>query len=221
MLSTISRLFAVSVLALLSGCFDLAQTFTVSDNQSATMNFTFTLDSELVGMGEDMELDPESSCESRDFLAGELPEGLTRVSDIRVEGTTLICEYAVTGPLTAFEELSADVQEANGGFDLITLEILDDHRARIVSIYDFSDDEVDQDEGAMERSLRRMIASNFEGHNIQWRIDAPTVLESNGDIAADGRSVTWTLPIEDALMARKQYRFEAVIDYVSHQSRFF
>ena len=81
----------------------------------------------------------------------------------------------------------ADVQRDMGDMDLISLEILDRNRARIVSVYDFSDDDIEGSaKSSVSGSLRRMIASNFEGRAIRWTIKAPTILESNGEISPDG-----------------------------------
>ncbi len=214
-------LAAVFILSL-TGCFDLNQSLRVSDSGETTFNFAFTLDAEVLEITDESDIDAEGTCDS-DEVWENLPEGLTRVSDVRLEGRDLVCEYTISGPLAKFEELSADIQREGNDIDVIKLEILDDHRARITSVYNFSSDDMDagQDDSMMARSIKKMIASNFEGHYVRWAIAAPAVLESNGDISSDGRSVTWSVSLEDAIVNGGEYRFEAVIDYRNKKLQFF
>lgn len=206
----------------LVGCFDIQQTLVIHDDQSAAFNFVFTVDSALLELGEGADVDLESACDSEDTFPAELPGALTREADARIEEAQLICEYTISGPLADFDALSADIQRDMGDMELLSLDILDDNRARIVSVYDFSDDDMEgSDKNSLGGSLRRMIASNFEGRAIRWSIKAPTILESNGEISPDGRSVHWVLPLEQAISESGRYEFEAIIDYSAHQPRFF
>lgn len=206
----------------LVACFDIEQTLVIHDDQSAAFNFVFTVDFALLELGEGADIDLESACDSEDTFPEELPGALTREADVRIEEAQLICEYTISGPLADFDALSADVQRDMGDMDLISLEILDRNRARIVSVYDFSDDDIEGSaKSSVSGSLRRMIASNFEGRAIRWTIKAPTILESNGEISPDGRSVHWVLPLEQAIGESGRYAFEAIIDYSAHQPRFF
>lgn len=207
----------------LAGCFDIDQTFVVRPDQTAEFNVVFSIDSSLIELSGRAQVDLEQACNSKDaFEQAELPGRLKRVNNVRIVDNTLHCEYTIMGPLGDFEQLSSSVGEELGEVDLLSFERLDDSRARIVAEYNFSGDGpgTSQAEG-MEQSVRRMIASNFEGHAIQWSIKAPTILDSNGVIAADGRSVTWAVPLEEAIATAGRYRFEAVIDVKQYQPRFF
>lgn len=228
MLQTIGRRAKITVVSLigcfgLSACLDLDQTFIVEQDGSATFDFAFTIDGELLEMGSENDLDPETTCESDQFLQQNIPPTLTQVSNARFEDGSLICQFTISGPLTDFEELSANFEKENRGGEMLSLEILDDHRLQIVSVYNFSDAGMgtDGDDDAMIKSIKRMMFANFEGHYINLTIQAPTILESNGDIAPDGKSVTWSLPLKDALISGGEYRIEAVIDYKNQKATFF
>lgn len=223
------KLFHVTSIVLvallgLSGCFDINQSLVVRADQSADFNVVFSMDSALIELGESADVDLKDACNSKDvFDEAPLPGRLTRVDNVRVVDATLLCEYTISGPLGDFEQLSSDVNDELGAVNLLSLERLDESRARIVANYDFSDNSADEalDGASMEKSVRRMIASNFEGHAIRWSIKAPTILESNGVIAADGRSVTWEVPLQEAIANAGSYRFEAVIDVKQYRPRFF
>ena len=208
--------------ALLAGCFDLNQSLIVKDSGEADFNFAFTLDAALLELSDEADIDAESTCDSDDVW-DDLPTGLTRVSDVRIEGSQLVCEYTISGPLPKFEQLSADLERENHRAEVISLKLLDDHRAQISSVYNFNDQELDfdSDESPMAKSIKRMIAANFEGHFIRWAIHAPAILESNGEISPDGKTVTWAVPLEEAIMAGGEFRFEAVIDYRNEKVQFF
>ena len=217
------RAFVLFILGALGGCFDIDQTLTIRPDQSADFNVAFAIDSSLIELGDRADMDFEKACNSKDtFEAEQLPGQLKRVENVRIVDATLLCEYTISGPLADFEKLSSDVGGELGNMELLALEIMDDSRARIVAEYDFSDAAAEELEGqSIERSVRRMIASNFEGHAIRWSIKAPTILESNGVIAADGRSVTWEVPLQEAVANAGRYRFEAVIDTKQYRPRFF
>lgn len=212
----------LSLCLLLSGCFDLEQTFIVEESGDATFNFAFTLDAELLELTDESDIDAEGTC-NNDDLWQDLPSGLTRTSDIRLEGSELVCEYTIKGPLVDFEELSGDLQREGHNANVISLELLDDRRAKISSVFNFSGDGMNMDDtdSPMARSLKRMIASNFEGHYIRWAVAAPAILESNGDIADDGRSVSWSVPLEDAIVEGGEFRFDVILDYKQSKARFF
>lgn len=218
----VRTLAAGAICLLLAGCFDIAQRFSISDNGTAVFNYSFAFDTAVLDAEEDGVVDADGSCQSDDIDA-EIPEGLTRVSEVRTEGSLVICDYAVSGPLAAFEGLRFDVDSDDRDIEVIAVEILDDDRLRLVSVYNFADDDFADEgsESAMERSIKRMIAANFEGRSIRWTVEAPTILESNGEIAADGRSVTWELPLEKVIEDGGSYRFEAIVDYRNHRPRFF
>lgn len=201
----------------LSGCFDLEQTFVVNDRGVGAFNLSFQLDGELVELTEESDIDLEGSCDD-DEVSIDLPEGLTRVSDVRVEDGVLYCDYAITGPVDRFEELSAKLKQEDNNADIMEFTLLEGTRARLVSRYQFDGDDGADEAGqsAIARSIRRMIAANFEGHAIRWTVHAPTILESNGNIASDGRSVTWEIPLQQAVAEGGEWRFEAIIDYRHH-----
>lgn len=221
-LSMVRSVGALLLCTALSGCFDLEQRFVVGSDGAASFNVEFQLDNEILELSDDTDIDLEGTCDDQDFLEA-LPEGLKKVSDVRVEPDGLLCEYTVSGPLVEFEQLSTDMQRDEHNADIITLTILDDHRARLVSTYRFDggDLDIDEQESAMARSIRRMIASNFEGHFIRWTVQAPSILESNGDIAADGRSVTWEIPLQQALVDGGEWQFEVILDYRNTRAQFF
>jgi len=218
------RIAVLCVLLGLVGCFDIDQTLVVGIDKNTEFNVVFSIDSALVELGDSADVDLKKTCNTKDvFEEGALPGELERVNNIRVVNSTLLCEYTITGPLSGFEQLSSDVSDELGNVRLLSLDRLDDSRARIVAVYDFSGDAADEMSNgtSIEQSVRRMIASNFEGHAIRWSVKAPTILESNGEIAADGRSVTWELPLQEAIASAGRFRFEAVIDVKQYRPRFF
>ena len=54
-----------------------------------------------------------------------------------------------------------------------------------------------------------LLDAMLAGRNISWSVAAPKVLESNGKMADDGKSVTWTVPMSVAF--KNPQKFYAVI----------
>lgn len=221
--SILNRVITLSTLLGLAGCFDIEQTLVVHADQSADFTVVFSIDSALIELGNSVDVDLEETCNTKgSFGETELPGELKRTNNVRIVDSILLCEYTISGPLNDFQTLSSSVDNELGDVDLLSLERLDDSRARIVAEYDFSDATTERTGGeSIERSVRRMIASNFEGHAIRWSINAPTILDSNGVISADGRRVTWEVPLQEAIVHAGSYRFEAVIDVQQYRPRFF
>lgn len=211
------------VLLCLPGCLDLHQSFVVTDDGMGEFQFEVQLRSELLELDAAGEVDADKTCESEQWQERELPGELRQVSEAILDEGQLVCRYTISGPVADFEEFSANVGRETGNVDVISLTVLDDERIRIVSTYDFSDTSTEQSGGSasVARSVKKMIAANFEGSEVRWTVKAPTVLESNGEISADGRSVVWSLPLEQAIVDGGRYEFEVVIDYRNHRPRFF
>jgi uncharacterized protein YecT (DUF1311 family) len=86
---------------------------------------------------------------------------------------------------------------------MVRITEVDGNKYRIESTIDFQG----KNNGAsgMEGMLEAMLA----GRNVSWSVSAPKVIESNGKIAEDGKSVTWSLPMSVAF--KNPQKFYAVI----------
>ena len=197
----------------LGGCFDINQTFELTDEGQATFRFLLAFDAEFLALAESEDMDMASVCQTEDFLA-ELPEGLAREQTYERFDDTLICGYSVFGPIEKFEDLSAELVRETGNADVLTLSVLDDNQVEISSVYRFDEQDLESsEEGGLGQAIKQMIASNFAGHVITWSFRAPRIVETNGELSPDGQTVTWVIPFAEAIVSGGEYRFHVIADY--------
>lgn len=212
----------MTVSMLLSGCFDLHQSMVIASPESANLRVSFLVDSDLLAaIGEAVGHD-ESDCENDAYPEEYLPEGLSYRNELKIEEGRFNCEYELWGPLQEFSQLSTAVAHQDNKVDAVRVEILGNNQARITSVYDFTDDMAYTDaDGALAKQVKSMLAATLAGRSIRWEIKAPTIISSNGVISPDGRKVTWELALADIISNGGVYQFEAIVDYKTHQPRFF
>ncbi len=115
-------------------------------------------------------------------------------------GGNIICVITAQGPIDKFKNFSTGEKNKS---EMVRITELDGGRYRIDSVIDFQGNS--KETMGMDGMLDAMLA----GRNISWSVAAPKVLESNGKMADDGKSVTWTVPMSVAF--KNPQNFYAVI----------
>lgn len=115
-------------------------------------------------------------------------------------GGNIICVITAQGPIDKFKNFSTGEKNKS---EMVRITELDGGRYRIDSVIDFQGNS--KETMGMDGMLDAMLA----GRNISWSVAAPKVLESNGKMADDGKSVTWTVPMSVAF--KNPQKFYAVI----------
>lgn len=185
-------LFCSSIM--LAGCLDLDQKITLVKDQ-LTYKAELKLDAKIAAFADKKQ--GESSCSD---LGTSQNEGIVVEVKESTDSGNIICTITAQGQVDNFKNFSSGDKNKS---EMVRITAVDGSKYRIESTIDFQD----KSKGAsgMEGILETMLA----GRNLSWSVSAPKVTESNGKISADGKSVTWTLPMSVAF--KDPQKFYAVI----------
>lgn len=178
---------------ILAGCLDLDQNITLVKDQ-LTYKAELKVDAKIAAFA-----DKKQGGFCSDFGSSQ-NEGI--VVDVKesADGGNIICAITAQGHVDKFKNFSSGDKNKS---EMVRITEVDGNKYRIESTIDFQG----KNEGAsgMDGMLEAMLA----GRNVSWSVSAPKVIESNGKIAEDGKSVTWSLPMSVAF--KNPQKFYAVI----------
>lgn len=179
---------------ILAGCLDLDQKITLVKDQ-LTYKAELRVDAKIAAFA-----DKKQGGFCSDFGSSQ-NEGI--VVDVKesADGGNIICAITAQGHVDKFKNFSSGDKNKS---EMVRITEVEGNKYRIESTIDFQG----KNNGAsgMEGMLEAMLA----GRNLSWSVSAPRVIESNGKIAEDGKSVTWTLPMSVAF--KNPQKFYAVIE---------
>ena len=187
---------AVLMLGLLAGltaCFDMAQQVTIADGQ-LSYRAQLKVDAQLVALAEE---DERSFCQG---IAERRPQGLNVRVRQSTEGGNVICTVTAQGPVSRFEN---QAQIGSADEPLVRITRVEDNLLRIEGR--FKADDPAQDAQGMDEMVRAM----FAGRSLSWAVQAPRIVDSNGEVNAERTRVTWRVPVAQALA--EQQSFYAVV----------
>lgn len=113
-------------------------------------------------------------------------------------GGSIICTVTAQGVISKFNNFSGAGKDKS-----ILITEIDKNKYRIESILDFKGRKNNED------SMQGVVDAMFAGRHVSWSVSAPKILESNGKIAEDRKSVTWSVPMAAAF--KTPQNFYAVI----------
>ncbi len=172
-------LFALLLLPL-AGCFDADMTFTVNDDDTATMRAVMSMGPEMYGMIASSGEDP---CE----------EG---VGETLADGG-YICTIEETDTL---DNIVADLKQAQEGqespMDLaegFTLERLDGGLVKVA--FDLASLGEGAAESGMDPAMMGSMMQAFEGHGMTITVVGKEIVDTNGTLSDDRKSATMHIPL--------------------------
>jgi uncharacterized protein YecT (DUF1311 family) len=177
----------------LTGCFDIDQKITLVKDQ-LTYKAELKVDAKIAAFA-----DKKQGGFCSDFGSSQ-NEGI--VIDVKesADGGNVICAITAQGHVDKFKNFSSGDKNKS---EMVRITEVDASKYRIESTIDFQGK--NHGVSGMEGMLEAMLA----GRNVSWSVSAPRVIESNGKIAEDGKSVTWALPMSVAF--KTPQKFYAVI----------
>ncbi len=178
---------------ILAGCLDLDQKITLVKDQ-LTYKAELKVDAKIAAFA-----DKKQSGFCSDFGSSQ-NEGI--VVDVKesADGGNIICAITAQGHVDKFKNFSSGDKKKS---EMVRITQVDGNKYRIESTIDFQE----KNNGAS--GMNGMLEAMLAGRNVSWSVSAPKVIESNGKIAEDGKSVTWTLPMSVAF--KNPQKFYAVI----------
>lgn len=191
------------MLALLGGCFDLEQSISV-DSKQATYTAEFRLDAKLAALATLGDANKKACDDLFKQTRADAAKGVRVETSETTAAGNVICRVQLSAPTAAFAGSLGGSTESKMGSLLV--ERIDSNTFRIENRLTLGD--------GRDRSFDRMggaaLADNlFAGRALKWTVSAPRVLESNGTISSDNRSVQWSVPVVAAL--KEPQRFYAVV----------
>ncbi|GHE97022.1 hypothetical protein GCM10016455_16830 [Aliiroseovarius zhejiangensis] len=175
------KLLYLLLLVPLSACFDADLDFVVHDDETATMSAHMLLGPEMYGMIAQSGQDP---CE----------EG---VGTTNADGT-FSCRVEETDTI---DNLIAEIENgqknaAQGGVNPnqgVSLERMEGPFVRLV--FDLAELKKVAAESGADPSMMGMLQQSFQGHRIHMTITGKDIVETNGQLSADGRTAEITIPL--------------------------
>ncbi len=175
------KLLYLLLLVPLSACFDADLDFVVHDDETATMSAHMLLGPEMYGMIAQSGQDP---CE----------EG---VGTTNADGT-FSCRVEETDTI---DNLIAEIENgqknaAQGGVNPnqgVSLERMEGPFVRLV--FDLAELKKVAAESGADPSMMGMLQQAFQGHRIHMTITGKDIVETNGQLSADGRTAEITIPL--------------------------
>ncbi|MEN9774425.1 MAG: hypothetical protein RL322_1495 [Pseudomonadota bacterium] len=190
---------ALLALPWIAGCFDLDQSIVI-EPQRMVYTAELRADPRLTAMSR---LN-QSGGNARSLCDGikAPPEARARGLEIQVTERTAdgqtVCQIRMSGPIDLF--IAAMDREVQSGFGKLSVQRVDAGTLRIDNIFE------PQSGASAGRGVDGALAESlFAGRMLRWSIRAPRILESNGTISGDGRSVEWTVPVASAMKERQQF----------------
>lgn len=178
----------------LTGCFDLDQEVTVDHNE-LTYKAELKLDAKLAAMASN-----KKSGGFCDDMAQTKADGIQIDVKESMGGGDVICTITAKGPLEKFNNYAGSGKDQE---TLVHITRLEDGKFRI-------DSNLKNDKKASKEGMEDMLDAMFTGRTMSWRVNAPKIVESNGEISDDKRHVSWRVPIAKAM--KEQVSFYAVIE---------
>ena len=198
------------VTLLLTGCFELGQEVVIADGQ-VDYTVEFGMSAQLAALAaKEKNQATTDLCNEDGAVDADIPEGMEVSTSSRFEADFLYCTLKASGSLEKFGELSAQMKQDDQGAKLISVELLPDNQLKLVSQFQF--DEGGDDDDDME-AMRSMIAATFAGRVLSWKVTAPEIVSTNGQISEDGKTATWEVPMSVAVLDGGVHNFETVVVY--------
>ena len=178
---------AILATGALSGCFDVAQKVTV-DKGELRYSAEVRIDAKLAAM-----------TESKDSLCGNLSKGGSASMKVQVTETVadgnVVCQLSAQGPVDKFANFTTGDQDNS----LLKVSSAADGAWRIDSSFDM------KDKAGANPMMEGMMQAMLAGRNLSWSVTVPKVLETNGQLSQDGKTVSWSVPLASAYKAKQSF----------------
>lgn len=200
----LKKLFFAALLALLAGCLEIRQSLVIEGSR-AEYGAEIRLDARLAALAQRDRDGRKPFCEPIQVPPEARSRGVEAEVTERTAQGELICTVRLRGPIEAL--FMAMDRRSGSGLGSISIERIDAVTLRIENVIEPMGQ---SRSGAESRGLEQSMAEGlFSGKLITWTVRAPRILDSNGVVAPDGRSVEWSVPVGEAMKA--QQRFHASV----------
>jgi uncharacterized protein YecT (DUF1311 family) len=187
-LKSILRLSAALLMTTtLVACFDVDQKVSVDKGE---MNYQaeIRVDAKLAAL-----------TDKKDGLCGNLSQGGSPAIKLEISeavaGGNVVCTLSARGPIDQFANFASGDQDNS----LLKVSRAADGAWRIDSSFDL------KDKAGANPMMEGMMQAMLAGRNLSWTVSVPKVLETNGQLSQDGKTVSWTAPLASAYKAKQSF----------------
>ena len=171
----------------LSGCLDVAQKIAV-DKGELSYTAELRIDAKLAALANKK----DGFCAGFDQASGESMK--VQVSESAVDGN-VVCKLTAKGPIEKFATFTAGNKETA----LVNVSRASEGAWRIDSSFDM------KDKSGANPMMEGMMQAMLAGRTLSWSVTVPKVLETNGQVAGDGKTVTWSVPLASAYKEKQSF----------------
>ena len=187
-LKSILRLSAALLMSTtLVACFDVDQKVSVDKGE---MNYPaeIRIDAKLAAL-----------TDKKDGLCGNLSQGGSPSIKLQISeavaGGNVVCTLSARGPIDQFADFASGDQDNS----LLKVSRAAEGAWRIDSSFDM------KDKAGANPMMEGMMQAMLAGRNLSWTVSVPKVLETNGQLSQDGKTVSWTAPLAAAYKAKQSF----------------
>ena len=187
-LKSILRLSAALLMTTtLVACFDVDQKVSVDKGE---MNYQaeIRIDAKLAAL-----------TDKKDGLCGNLSQGGSPSIKLQISeavaGGNVVCTLSARGPIDQFADFASGDQDNS----LLKVSRAAEGAWRIDSSFDM------KDKAGANPMMEGMMQAMLAGRNLSWTVSVPKVLETNGQLSQDGKTVSWAAPLAAAYKAKQSF----------------
>jgi hypothetical protein len=186
----LSKILFSLLLFSLNGCIDIDQTINLTKDE-LSYKADLKIDAKIAAMS------GKKAGTFCDFSDTKKTDGIISSYKETEEGGNIICSVSAKGKIDNFLKfrLSSEGKES----PLFQITKIDDNKIKIESIVDFKPNNTNA--AGMEGMMEAMLA----GRNATWFVSASKILETNGKLADDRKSVSWKVPIAAAYKSPQNF----------------
>jgi hypothetical protein len=203
------------VLALLTaGCINVTQSIEINADGSGKFAIDLGVSEALINMGEEL---GEGS--GVDISLDEMTEEMDLTEDNPYVSNVVTDEYneegfkhySVEADISDMQAFLSGIQERAESGMRITLKQQEDGNMVFTQVIDMSGEMLGEEtsEEGMDEFVNIMMASAFQGNYWTLTLTLPNVVETNGDVDEETKTVTWSIPMADLIMDQETYEMTA------------
>lgn len=187
---SVLRLFLVFLTATgLSACFDVTQKVVI-DKGELSYSAEFRIDAKLAAMADKKGSMCENFSAARNASEAIKVQGSESLADGNV-----VCKLSAHGPIDKFMNFKPGEKEDA----IMSLSRTANGAWRIDSSFDL------KDKAGGNAAMDGMMQAMFAGRQLSWSVSVPKVLETNGQLSQDGKTVTWSVPVASAYQGKQSF----------------
>lgn len=209
------RALSLAPLLALSGCFDMSQDFTFTEDGSASVNMVLRVDAALLALSENQgDQVAQRFCDDGMIDTSDEP-GVEATAVRTTDRGDVVCTISIRGEterLVAFMENPREMFDANpesGGMNM-HLSLTQEGEAYTFALSVPPMERKDEEDNPMAASMEQFLLAAMSGRSLEWSVTAPRIIQTSGTLSDDGRTASYSIPLATAFSNKTEtFEFDA------------